>query len=370
MNSNGTVSDRNEPSHTFSLHEQRLGALLETVQELSLARSLPEVMEMVRTSARTLTGADGSTFVLREGDLCYYADEDAISPLWKGQRFPLSQCVSGWVMSHGETCLIEDITADERVPQDVYANTFVRSMLMVPIRTRAPLGAIGNYWAHLHAPTPTERKLLEALANAAAVALERIRAYEELEKTVEQRTAELREANEQLRVEVAVRREAENEVRRASLLDPLTGVLNRRGFMERARQKLQSLRGMDRPAMVLFSDVDGLKRVNDTHGHAFGDQLLRDYAAILEEVFRDGDLIGRIGGDEFAVFAEGDSPAAMQARLASRLQHLNDTAARPYNVSASLGCRTLVPPIDSAASITELLAEADQAMYASKPAPR
>ena len=66
------------------------------VQRLSLARGLEEIMAVVRRGVRHLTGADGVTFVLRDGGLCHYADEDAISPLWKGQRFPLETCISGW----------------------------------------------------------------------------------------------------------------------------------------------------------------------------------------------------------------------------------------------------------------------------------
>jgi hypothetical protein len=56
---------------------------------------------VIRTAARQLTGADGATFVLRDGNHCHYSDEDAIAPLWKGLRFPLDQCISGWVMTHG-----------------------------------------------------------------------------------------------------------------------------------------------------------------------------------------------------------------------------------------------------------------------------
>jgi hypothetical protein len=66
--------------------------------EVRTRRSLPEIQEIVRGGARRLTGADGATFVLRDGDKCFYADEDAIEPLWKGQRFPLEQCISGWAM--------------------------------------------------------------------------------------------------------------------------------------------------------------------------------------------------------------------------------------------------------------------------------
>src|SRR6185369_12150487 len=90
--------------------------LIGVVQELSLARDFAMIMEIVRTAARELTGADGASFVLRDGDLCYYADEDAIAPLWKGRRFPMAVCVSGWVMLHREGVAIEDVFTDPRVP--------------------------------------------------------------------------------------------------------------------------------------------------------------------------------------------------------------------------------------------------------------
>ncbi|HEU5397787.1 MAG TPA: response regulator, partial [Gammaproteobacteria bacterium] len=90
--------------------------LVTVVQELSLARDLPGVQAIVRRAARELTGADGATFVLRDGERCFYADEDAIAPLWKGSRFPMEICVSGWAMNHRESVVIPDIYNDERVP--------------------------------------------------------------------------------------------------------------------------------------------------------------------------------------------------------------------------------------------------------------
>src|SRR4029079_14724328 len=72
--------------------------LVTVVQRLSLARNLETVMAIVRRAAREFTGAAGATFVLRDENRCYYADEDAISPLWKAQRFPLNVCISGWAM--------------------------------------------------------------------------------------------------------------------------------------------------------------------------------------------------------------------------------------------------------------------------------
>jgi GAF domain-containing protein len=172
--------------------------LVATVQELSEARSLDAVMNVVRTKARRLTGADGATFVLRDGDQCFYAEEDAIEPLWKGMRFPMSACISGWAMLNRQPAAIADIYADPRIPADAYRPTFVKSLLMVPIRSTNPIGAIGNYWAVKRAPSDDEIEVLCALADTTSVALENVRLYEELEERVRRRTAELASAVERL----------------------------------------------------------------------------------------------------------------------------------------------------------------------------
>jgi GAF domain-containing protein len=161
-------------------YQQRLDHLVHVIQKLSMVRDMETLSALVRHAARELTGADGATFVLRDGDQCHYRDEDAIGPLWKGQRFPMSACVSGWVMQHREPVMIEDIYADPRVPQDAYRPTFVHSLVMVPIRTLDPIGAIGNYWAGRHRSTPEEVYLLRALADSTSVAMENVRMFEDL----------------------------------------------------------------------------------------------------------------------------------------------------------------------------------------------
>jgi len=83
--------------------------LISVIQELSLTRDLESIMSIVRHAARQLTGADGATFVLRDGPHCHYADEDAIAPLWKGKRFPLEACISGWAMLNRSEAIVEDI---------------------------------------------------------------------------------------------------------------------------------------------------------------------------------------------------------------------------------------------------------------------
>lgn len=152
------------------------------IQKLSLAKDLETIMYIVRKAARKITESDGATFVLRDGNQCFYADEDAIAPLWKGKRFPMNICISGWVMENRQPVVIEDIYTDPRIPIDAYRVTFVKSLLMVPIRTDAPIGAIGAYWAESYSPTQEQVKLLIMLANSTSIAMENIMLQLEIEK--------------------------------------------------------------------------------------------------------------------------------------------------------------------------------------------
>jgi len=176
-------------AHDNALH------LAEVVQQIAQIRDLPALMAIVRRAARELTGADGATLVLRDGDNCHYADEDAIGPLWKGQRFPLTTCISGYAMLNAEPVIIADIYADPRVPHAAYRPTFVKSLCMVPIGRQKPLGAIGCYWADTHYATPIELELQQALADATAIGIANIALYRQLDEA--RQLAEARAAEAQ-----------------------------------------------------------------------------------------------------------------------------------------------------------------------------
>jgi len=326
--------------------------LLQAVQELSLARDLPSVQRIVRTVARELTGCDGVTFVLNDsGSHCHYADEDAIEPLWKGRRFPQDICISGWVMRHREPAVIPDIYADPRIPDAAYRPTFVKSMVMVPIRTMAPVGAIGNYWAAPYHPTTTDVRLLQALADATSVAMENVAVYAELEERVRSRTEELTRAH--------------REIQERAVTDELTGLLNRRGFYEAAQRMLAG----SVPILLVFLDADGLKQVNDRLGHAAGDAMLVDIAGALKMSFRSEDVVARMGGDEFCVLAAdpGQRADALCAALTRRIDEINAARADASPLSLSVGC---VEASGTPADLDRWLMEADRRMYAEKAARR
>lgn len=329
--------------------------LVRVIQELSLVKDMDELQKIVRTAARELTGADGATFVLRDGDQCFYVDEDAIEPLWKGSRFPMSICVSGWVMLNREPAVIEDIYQDPRVPIDAYRPTFVKSLATVPIRTRAPIGAIGNFWARKYRPTEHQIGLLQALADTTAVALENLQIYAELEERVRDRTAELEARNE--------------DVRRLAITDALTGLNNRRGFIDLAQDRLARLRETGGHAVLGFFDLDGLKLANDGQGHDIGDRMLADFAQALRESFRDTDILGRIGGDEFCVLAEGGEDLdAFAGRLEATLAAFNAQSDRTYKLAASGGWASVKG--DGDYQLDDILGLADSRMYAAKRARR
>ena len=309
---------------TYSIDPARaLSILTGAVQSLSMARSLETIQRTTARAARALTGADGATFVLRDDDKCFYVDEDAIEPLWKGQRFPLEACISGWSMLNRQPVVIEDIYVDERIPASAYRPTFVKSLVMVPIRTLDPIGAIGMYWARHYLPSDNDIGLARALADSTAVALESVA-----------RDTELIEAN------------------RLADTDPLTGAANRRAWDAALTHAVAARL----PVHVLLVDLDHFKRYNDTYGHPRGDELLRHAVTRWDQAVRDGDLVARIGGEEFGVLLTGCT-AAQALDIAERLRTVV-----PEGQSASIGLATRRDGERPA----ELVERADAALYAAK----
>jgi signal transduction histidine kinase len=161
--------------HDFtSMPLTSLSSLTEATARIAGARTQEEVIEAVRASARGLMGCEGIAIIRRDGDLCYYVEEDAVGPLWKGQRFQAADCISGWTMINRKTAVVPDIEKDERIPLDLYVGTFVKALIMAPVGANNPVGAIGAYWSYVYEPTQWEIDVLEALASAATSAFETV----------------------------------------------------------------------------------------------------------------------------------------------------------------------------------------------------
>lgn len=161
------------------------------------------------------------------------------------------------------------------------------------------------------------------------------------------------------------------ELRVLSLVDALTDLHNRRGFFHLASQQLKVASRTGQPMLLLFIDIDGLKKINDGLGHSEGDRALKDTANVLRGAFRESDITARIGGDEFAVLAldaAPDSRRNLRKRIAERISKHNQTADRPYDLSVSVGVALHDPKRPT--TLDELLADADARMYEEKRAKR
>jgi diguanylate cyclase (GGDEF)-like protein len=170
------------------------------------------------------------------------------------------------------------------------------------------------------------------------------------------------------RIDITERKRLEAELRELASTDALTGLPNRRQFMLQLEGEIERVRrGSTREACVLMLDLDHFKRVNDRHGHAMGDSLLRHFAHLLRDELRTTDTAGRMGGEEFAVILPGSNLMAAQTfaqRLCDRLA-AEPLAVGPARVEAtvSIGIAAIAA---SDATPDAVLLRADEALYRAK----
>jgi diguanylate cyclase (GGDEF)-like protein len=162
-------------------------------------------------------------------------------------------------------------------------------------------------------------------------------------------------------------KKAEVKMQVLALNDMLTGLYNRRGFMTFANQLLKLSNRAQRGLILIYADLDNLKQINDDYGHEAGDGALISVADVLKKTFRDSDIIGRVGGDEFAVLAveaKTESQNALRKRLKENLDSSQNITASRYKLTISLGIIYYEP--EKPQPIEELLKRADILMYEEK----
>jgi diguanylate cyclase (GGDEF)-like protein/PAS domain S-box-containing protein len=167
--------------------------------------------------------------------------------------------------------------------------------------------------------------------------------------------------------DITERKRAEAALHSLSVVDELTGLYNRRGFLAVTDQHLAEIRRNDKTPVILYADLDGLKEINDSLGHNEGDRALAKAAEMLKETFRNSDIVARLGGDEFVVLAAigpDEEAESLTRRLQENFSAVNKLGNRPYNLSLSVGIALFDD--ESTHSIEDLLAKADRAMYEDK----
>ncbi|MFB3895538.1 MAG: PAS domain S-box protein [bacterium] len=167
--------------------------------------------------------------------------------------------------------------------------------------------------------------------------------------------------------DITDRKQVEEQLRSLSLIDELTGLYNRRGFLALAEQQIKIAHRLEKRMLLLFSDIDNMKWINDTFGHQEGDRALVEATTVFKETFRESDIIARIGGDEFVILAieiDASSAEILSQRLQENLDTHNTQATRNYRLAVSTGIVRYVP--ESPRPLNELLEQADKLMYEQK----
>ena len=184
---------------------------------------------------------------------------------------------------------------------------------------------------------------------------------------VEQRTKELAERTIELEKALDVVQETSEKLERLSVMDELTGLYNRRGFLTLARQQISLKERNNNDLLLVFFDIDGLKKINDTLGHSIGDYAIMSLANLLRKAFRSSDIIARIGGDEFVILAIECSIREyieIKSRLDHSIEEFNASNDQPFQLSVSAGAAPCNP--DTKFAIEQLMEEADAELYKDK----
>jgi diguanylate cyclase (GGDEF)-like protein/PAS domain S-box-containing protein len=209
--------------------------------------------------------------------------------------------------------------------------------------------------------------LVDDITTSRAAAQAMLRARDDLEMRVMERTAELAGTNAKLQAEIMERRQAEARIHQMAYHDSLTGLPNRSLLAERLEYHLQAVQKSDRHLAVLFIDLDRFKTINDSLGHLVGDMLLQEVGKRLTHAVRSSDTVSRLGGDEFVVLAPDLSMGSEAGGIAKKIIAALSTAfwinEREMHISPSIGI-CICP--DDGHDVATLMRQADTAMYQAK----
>ncbi|MBU4448624.1 MAG: sensor domain-containing diguanylate cyclase, partial [Proteobacteria bacterium] len=260
-------------------------------------------------------------------DQCQITDKSIV--------FKEPQGLFGWVVQHKQPLLSNRPDQDPRSTGTPPGHLPIQRFLGVPAMLESQLVGQISVANAQRDYTEADQEVLQRLAVVYSMAISRLRLEEEL--------------------------------RALAVRDQLTGLLNRRGFLALAEQALKQSRRSQSGVWLLFADLDGMKEINDTLGHAAGDEALVHTAAILQETYRDADIVGRLGGDEFALLAPQSDISTgefLKNRLLAKIDHFNAGSKLPYRLSLSIGLAFF--DAQDPGSLDEFMSRADLAMYAHK----
>lgn len=310
--------------------------LRQAVGAITTDLNLEQMLERILTHLGEVIHYDSAALFLIEGDHLRVV---------AGRGFPEAEHIIGRTFRAGNslfeesiaTCspvVLADATTDTRFED--WSNREVRSWMGIPMQLRGR--TIGFLTVDSHQPncySHIQSTLAQAFANEATIALENARLFQEAQLL--------------------------------AITDSLTGIANRRRFMQQGKIEIERACQSVYPLSAVMLDLDNFKRVNDSHGHAVGDQVLREIAQSCRQRLRESDVFGRVGGEEFIALLP-DSDLEQAKRVAERLhgaiaEYVLEIPSGCIHVSASFGVAEMVQGCND---LDKLLLDVDHALYASK----
>ncbi|QTD88217.1 GGDEF domain-containing protein [Burkholderia anthina] len=303
-----------------------------------LGLDLGSVMAYVTEQVPHLTGASGAVVEFAEGDDMVYRAASGSAAGMLGLRLRRSGSLSGLCVTRGELLHCTDSETDPRVDRDACRRVGLRSMLVMPLmHADTTIGVLKVMSPDVDGFSAADAGALRLTAELIAAAMFH-----------------------------AARNEA-NELYLRATHDALTGLPNRALFYDRLRQSMHTALRANGRLGILNIDMDGLKPINDGHGHRAGDAALREIATRMLGAVRRSDTVARVGGDEFAVILPNvggrDDVDAQRVRLAQQVGEPFEFEGRPLALGVSVGA-ALLP--DDGTDMNALIEHADQAMYEAK----
>jgi diguanylate cyclase (GGDEF)-like protein len=349
--------------------------------EIVLDKLLEKTMEIVVENA----GAQRGFLILKEkGQLTIAAEID----IGNGKEFHLraipveeSQGLARSIVNYADRtaqCIVLGDASNEGLfTRDPYviANK-LKSVLCMPVIKQGELFAIlyleNNFATDTF--TPARLQILNLITSQIGVSIENARLYQSIEKKVDERTRQLQEksaqlnrANEEMAAEIEQRKLLEEELRRLATTDYLTGLFIRRKLFELGETEINRAKRNGSPLALMILDIDHFKSINDTYGHAIGDEVLKAFAAVFRDSLRNVDSVCRFGGEEFvAILPDTDIQHAME--VAQRLRQNVEASTLPVEgkqlkYTISIGLTRL---LERDTLVSELILRADEALYHSK----
>ena len=320
--------------------EQLLQVIRVQTEIAKLGLGLGNVMQYVVEQTLPLIHADGAAIELAEDGEMVYRAASGIARNQLGLRLSIDKSLSGLCVKNGEILSCDDSETDPRADRHACRKVGLRSMIVLPLKHRGTtIGALKAMSAQPGKFQPHDVRLLELLSEVVGASM-----Y------------------------FSVKYDSDSLFIKATH-DDMTGLANRALFMDRLKGAIARADRGPHASGVLMIDMDGLKQINDTHGHRTGDAVLIEFAKRLKEVTRETDTAARLGGDEFGmILSPLDDPVGLERtiqRIDTAMQRPFAFESRAYPLRASIGSAWI--PLDGCEP-ERVLEVADQRMYAIKQA--